>query len=113
MADITLLFTRLNEVKKEMEEWKNALPSYYEPIKVPIQAPQAPEERSLYEKYPYDSRLDYVTGRRVWHCLLILGFCGHTMNLYRAALLRVDRHLLGHMFPAAKPSQAEIEFLHT
>lgn len=32
------------------------------------------------------------------------------MNMYRAAILRIDRHLLGHMFPTAAPSELEISY---
>ena len=109
VADMAAVFTQLNGVKQELEEWKKALPSYYEPITVPAPQPQTPEEIKQYENYPYDTKLDYVTGTRLTK-LLISGFCGHTMNLYRGAILRIDRHLLGRMFPTAKPSEAEIKY---
>lgn len=38
------------------------------------------------------------------------GFIGHTMNMHRAVILHIDRHLLGHMYPTAGPSEAEIMY---
>jgi hypothetical protein len=37
-------------------------------------------------------------------------FIGHTMNLYKAAILRIDRHLLGHIFPLSNPSPTEVRY---
>ena len=69
------------------------------------------EHPEALELYPYNERLDYLTGNDGGHTRLISGFIGHTMNMYRAAILRIDRHLLGHMFPAAGPSELEITCL--
>ena len=42
--------------------------------------------------------------------LIISDFIGHTMNLYWAAILRIDRYLLGHLFPLSNPSPTEVRY---
>jgi hypothetical protein len=109
---MTSLFGELNAVKKDIEDWRNTLPTYYEPIVVPIPDIETVENPDAFEIYPYRERLDYVTGNYS-HVLLTTGFIGHTMNMYRAAILRIDRHLLGHMFPTASPSETELTYTLT
>jgi hypothetical protein len=109
---MTNLFSQLNSLKADIEEWKKNLPSYYESILSPA-SPETFEHPEALELYPYTERYDYLTGQSFtcFLCLLISGFIGHTMNMYRAAILRIDRHLLGHMFPAAGPSELEISYI--
>ena len=106
---MTSLFSRLNNLKAQIEDWKKNLPSYYEYILVPV-FPGTFEYSEALEFYPYTERHDYVTGKTALLYVLIPGFIGHTMNMYRAAILRIDRHLLGHMFPTSGPSKLEISY---
>jgi len=62
LADMANVFTQLSEVKTGLEEWRKSLPSYYEALTVPLRLPHIPEEMKRFEKYPYDTKLDYVTG---------------------------------------------------
>ena len=32
------------------------------------------------------------------------------MNMYRAAIMHIDRHLLSHMFPLKGPSDPELKY---
>lgn len=48
----------LNVINGDLDEWKEALPSYYEPISVPV---LDESESTAFGKYPYKTRLDYVT----------------------------------------------------
>jgi hypothetical protein len=50
----------LNAVKDDLTKWKDGLPSYYEPITVPVICSEGPDGPVL-GKYPYPTRLDYVT----------------------------------------------------
>jgi hypothetical protein len=59
---MSALFTELNTIKQELEEWRKSLPSYYEPLTVPLQQPRTMEEVKKYEKYPYNEKMEYVTG---------------------------------------------------
>jgi hypothetical protein len=103
-------FAELTAAKQDLEAWRKSLPAYYESILIPITDPQTFDHPEALEKYPYNERLDYVTGTRIVIWCLILGFIGHTMCLYRAAILQIDRHLLSHMFPNARPSESEMTY---
>jgi len=103
-------FAELTNAKQELEAWRKALPAYYESILIPIPDAQTFHHPEALEKYPYSERLDYVTGTRIVIWYLILGFIGHTMCLYRAAILQIDRHLLSHMCPTARPSDSEVTY---
>lgn len=97
----------LKAIRKSLEEWKKALPIDYNAIPVPIPANETDTNPDDSAKYPYEQRLDYVTSiTYIWHCL-ITDFIGHTMNLYKAAILRIDRHLLDRWHPLSNPSEPE------
>jgi hypothetical protein len=104
------LISELTAVKRDLEEWKKNLPPYYDDIVVPVTGSDIFDNPGLFENYPYAERLDYVTGKEFTVYILMSGFIGHTMNMYRAAILRIDRHLLGNMYPTAGPSEAEIMY---
>lgn len=56
------LVTELTALKHELGEWRKNLPSYYEPIPIPIINSQDPAEKfDFMEIYPYKERLDYMT----------------------------------------------------
>ena len=104
------LISELTAAKNNIEEWKKSLPPYYDHIIVPVTATDIFDNPGLFENYPYTERLDYVTGKEFTVFVLISGFIGHTMNMYRAVIMRIDRHLLGNMYPTAGPSEAEIMY---
>jgi hypothetical protein len=54
------LMAELNAVKEDLTKWKEGLPSYYEPITVPVICSEDAGGPVL-GKYPYPTRLDYVT----------------------------------------------------
>jgi hypothetical protein len=93
----------LNIANDDLAEWKNELPAYYEPISLPVL-----DESAAFGKYPYKTRMDYVTSTSTRNTNA--AFVGHTMNLYRAARMRLDRQLIGHMFPNAGPSAEELRY---
>ena len=101
----------LNELKKSkkaLEEWKDDLPVYYEPFLVPTSNSLTDEHSHDMAPYPYEERLDYFTSNSLPIHSHFLDFIGHTMNMYKAAILRIDRYLLGHIFPLSNPSPTEI-----
>jgi hypothetical protein len=97
----------LKSVRKSLEEWKKALPIYYDAIPVPVPAFEIEDNPDNSQKFPYEQRLDYVTSMNLHLCSLIVDFIGHTMNLYKAAILRIDRHLLDRWHPLSNPSEPE------
>jgi hypothetical protein len=58
--DVAAILNQLTAIKKDVENWKASLPSYYEAITVPI---SGLEFSDAYWMYPYTERLDYVTGK--------------------------------------------------
>lgn len=59
---MTNLFSQLKSLKAQIEEWKDNLPSYYEPILLPV-SPEMFEYPEALELYPYAERYDYLTGK--------------------------------------------------
>lgn len=51
----------LKAVRKSLEDWKKALPIYYDAIPVPIPTSEMDTNSEDTAKYPYDQRLDYMT----------------------------------------------------
>lgn len=56
------LMSELTVAKRDIEEWKKNLPSYYEPILLPVLDSELTNNPCAYGQYPYTERLDYVTG---------------------------------------------------
>jgi hypothetical protein len=105
------LFVEMNQIKMDLESWKLDLPAYYEPISIPIEDYEKADPNCSLYLYPYNERLDYITGKcHIGECLLSVGFIGHTVNMYRAIILQIDRYLLGHMWPDKPPSEREIKY---
>jgi hypothetical protein len=102
-----MFLDELKAVRKSLEVWKKALPPYYDAIPVPIPMSETDANSDDSAKYPYEQRLDYVTSITIILLCLILDFIGHTMNLYKAAILRIDRHLLDRWHPLSNPSEPE------
>jgi hypothetical protein len=53
------LVDQINALKNHLEQWKQDLPAYYEPIYIPSQCLNIDESVDLMG-YPYESRLEYV-----------------------------------------------------
>jgi hypothetical protein len=56
------LISELTAIKRDIEEWKKNLPSYYNYIVVRIRDAEFVDNPGGLDKYPYSERLDYVTG---------------------------------------------------
>jgi hypothetical protein len=56
---------KLKASKKALEEWKAALPVYYEPFLVPTTTSPVAENMDGAAPYPYEERLDYVTRKYI------------------------------------------------
>jgi len=56
------LISELTAVKRDVEEWKKNLPSFYGHIVVPIHDFEYLDNPGGLDRYPYRERLDYVTG---------------------------------------------------
>lgn len=103
------LVAELTAVKEELATWRQNLPPYYESIPVPNDPTEVFDFMDL---YPYSERYDYMTST----CFFaagsdFAGFVGHTMNMYRAIIMNIDRHLLSHMYPDRGPSEQELLYL--
>ena len=107
MNHVDSLLTQLKAIKGDVEEWKKNLPSYYESITIPISDTDLSNLTASLDLYPYRERLDYLSGKQSDLCILMRGFIGHTMNMYRAVVLHIDRYVLGHMYRTASPSDEE------
>jgi hypothetical protein len=109
---MTSLFAEINKIKGDLEDWKKELPLYYEAISMPLTEIEKSDPNNILYMYPYNERLDYLTGMNhagtYW--LSGPGFIGHTMNMYRAIILQIDRYLLGHVWPDKAPSEGEIKY---
>jgi hypothetical protein len=59
VEEMERLVDQINVLKNDLEEWKQDLPAYYEPIYIPSQCLNIDESVDL-TGYPYESRLEYV-----------------------------------------------------
>jgi len=59
VEEMPCLVDQINALKNDLEEWRQDLPAYYEPIYIPSQCLNIDESVDL-TGYPYESRLDYV-----------------------------------------------------
>jgi hypothetical protein len=106
------LVSELTAVKEELDTWRQNLPPYYESIPVPIMNNNDPTEVfDFMDLYPYSERYYYMTST----CFFpagsdCAGFVGHTMNMYRAVIMNIDRHLFSHMYPLRGPLEQELMY---
>jgi len=57
------LFSELSKIKNDVEKWRSDLPSFYEPIVVPVSNTDGMLNPAALTNYPYTERLDYLTGK--------------------------------------------------
>jgi hypothetical protein len=66
VEEMPRLVDKINILKNDLEEWRQDLPAYYEPIYIPSPCLDIDESVDLMG-YPYESRLEYVAS-------IILGY---------------------------------------
>jgi hypothetical protein len=76
-SNLGLVYDIMLDMKKEFRDWKERLPSYYEPIVLPTHYLEF-EDAAIMIGYPYGPRLEYIAT-----------IVGHTMNMYRAGILTI------------------------
>lgn len=58
VEEMPCLVDRINALKNDLEEWRQSLPAYYEPIYIPPHCLNIDKSVNLMG-FPYESRLDY------------------------------------------------------
>jgi hypothetical protein len=106
VADATRLFHELNSLRQSFEDWRLNLPPYYEPQDVPVEVSGDDELDIL--GYPYKTFHSYVAGKSPTGVSLKTAFLGHTLNIYRAAILNIDLFLLECIFVGATISESQV-----
>jgi hypothetical protein len=106
--NINVFLGDIQSARQDLDRWRETLPASYNSRSVIISSTERSENTDGYKFYSNTERLDYDAGSgRISSVNLIVGYVGHTMNLYRAAILYIFQSSRGFM-DAQDPSEAEI-----
>src|SRR5271163_2577945 len=99
-SNVALVYETMMAMKKEFENWKQKIPSYYEPIVLPTHYLEF-EDAAIMVGYPYGPRLEYIAT-----------IIGHTMNMYRAGIIAIDIFLSESLFQSSSVTETDIRMAH-